>query len=67
MMQETMEKRANRTVGTVSYTHLIAGVGIRAEDHLAAACEHFSCKLVDNRLMRRYINAAVFFCTSQSE
>ena len=45
----------------------IAGVGIRAKDHLAAACEHFSCKLVDNRLMRRYINAAVFFCTSQSE
>ena len=34
---------------------------VRAEDHLSAACKHFSCKLMDNCLMRRYINSAVLW------
>ena len=45
----------------------VAGVGIRAKDHAAALREHFPCKLVDDRLMRRDIDSAVFFCGRQAK
>ena len=35
-------------------------MGIRAEDHLAALCQHLAGVLMDDCLMRRNINAAVF-------
>ena len=40
---------------------------IRPQDHPAAACKHFSGKLMDDCLMRRNINAAVLFRTGQSK
>ena len=45
----------------------VAGVGIRAQDHLSAAGEHLSGKLMDHGLMRRNIDAAVFLGAAQSE
>ncbi len=38
-------------------------MAVGAEHHLSAAGQHFPGKLVDDGLMRRYINAAVFFRT----
>ena len=40
---------------------------IGSQDHSAAACKHFSCKLMDDCLMRWYINTAVFFCAGQAK
>jgi len=40
---------------------------VGTEDHLSAACKHFSCKLMDNCLMRRYINSAVLFGTGETK
>ena len=45
----------------------ITGVAVRTKDHLAAACEHFTGKLVDNGLMRRNIDTAVLLRTGQSK
>ena len=45
----------------------ITGMAVWTKDHLAAACQHFACKLVDNSLMRRYINSAIFLRTGQSK
>ena len=45
----------------------VAGVGIRAEDHCAAFCQHFAGKLVDDREVRRDIHAAVLFRGGEAE
>ena len=45
----------------------VTGVGVGTQYHLTAACQHFSGKLVDNRLMRGYVDAAVFLCTGEAE
>ena len=42
-------------------------MAVRTKDHLAAACEHFTGKLVDNGLMRRNIDTAVLLRTGQSK
>ena len=45
----------------------ITGMAVRSQDHLAALCQHFSGKLMDNCLMRGNVNATIAFCTGQSE
>ena len=45
----------------------VAGVGVRAKDHLAAARKLFAHVLVDDRQMRGHKNAAVFFGGGQAE
>ena len=42
-------------------------MGVRTQDHLAAACQHFTGKLVDNSLMRRYIDTAVLLGAGKTE
>ena len=42
-------------------------MAVRAKNHTTAAGQHFSGKLVDHGLMRRYINSAVFFRTGQTK
>ena len=42
-------------------------MAVRSEDHLSAACQHLTRILVDDCLMRRNIDAAVFLCAGQSE
>ena len=42
-------------------------MAVGTEDHLSAACKHFSCKLMDNCLMRRYVNSAVLLGTGESK
>ena len=42
-------------------------MGIRTKNHFSAACKHFTGKLVNNCLMRWYIDSAVFLCTGQSK
>ena len=43
----------------------IAGMAVRSQNHLSAACEHLPGKLMDHSLVGRYIDAAVFFCTGK--
>ena len=45
----------------------IAGVGVRTQDHLAAAREPLAHVLVDDRQMGRHEDAAVFFGCGQAE
>ena len=45
----------------------VSGVGIRAKDHLSASGKHFSGILVDHRLMRGYIDAAVFLGAAKTK
>ena len=45
----------------------IASMAVRTQNHLASASQHFSCILVDNCLMRRYINSAIFFSTGKAK
>ena len=45
----------------------VSGVGIRTQDHLSAARQHFSGILVDHRLMRGYIDAAVFLGAAKTK
>ena len=45
----------------------ITGMGIRAKNHSAAACQHFSGELVNNCLMRWYIHTAISLGTGKSE
>src|SRR5699024_11912581 len=45
----------------------VSGMTVRSQDHLTASGKHFSRILVDDSLMRRYIDAAVFFGTGQSK
>ena len=45
----------------------VTGMGIGAQNHLSAARKHFPCELVDDRLMRRHIDAAVFLRAGQAE
>ena len=40
---------------------------VRTEDHFSAACKHFSCELMDNCLMRRYVNTTIFLCTGETK
>ncbi len=42
-------------------------MGIRAQNHAAAACKHLPCKLVNHRLMRRHVDAAVLLSTGKSK
>ena len=42
-------------------------MAVWTEDHFTACCKHFSCKLMDNRLMGRYIYAAIFLGTGKSK
>ncbi len=42
-------------------------VGVRTQNHLAAACKHLSCKLVNDCLMRWHVNTAVFFRAGKSK
>ena len=42
-------------------------MGIRSEDHLAAACEHLSHVLMDNCDVWWNIDSAVFLCCGKSE
>ena len=50
--------RAERTV---------ACMGIRAENHLSAACEHLPRELMNDCLMWRYIDTAVLFRAGQAK
>ena len=50
--------RAQRTV---------ARMGIGSEDHISAGSQHFTGKLVDDRLMRRHIDTAVALGARQAE
>ena len=43
--------------------HTITGMAVRTKNHFATACQHFSCKLMNNCLMRRNVYTAIFFCT----
>ena len=45
----------------------ISGMRIGPQNHLSCTCQHLTCKLVDNRLVRRYIYAAIFFGSCQPE
>ena len=42
-------------------------MGIRAQNHLSALCQHLTGKLVDNCLMRGHINSTVLFRTGQTK
>ena len=42
-------------------------MGIGAQNHLSAARKHFPCELVDDRLMRGHIDAAVFLRAGQAK
>ncbi len=44
----------------------VAGMGVGAQDHGAALCQHLSGELMDDCLVRRYIDAAVFLGSSQT-
>ena len=52
---------AHGTDGTVT------GVAVGAENHFAAAAHHFPGILVNDRLIGRNVNAAVFLCGGQTE
>ena len=45
----------------------VTGMGIRAQNHLSALCQHLTGKLVDNCLMRGHINSTVLFRTGQTK
>ena len=45
----------------------ITGVGIGPQDHFPAACQFFPGKLVDDRLVGRYIDTAVSAGSGKSE
>ena len=45
----------------------ITGMGVRPQNHIAAGGHLFTCILVDNRLVDRDINAAVFFRRRQAK
>ena len=40
---------------------------VGAKYHCTALSQHLSCKLVNYRLMRRYIYPAVLFCTAETK
>ena len=43
----------------------ITRMTVRSQNHLTAASQHLSCELMDNCLMRWYIDSTVFLCTSK--
>ena len=45
----------------------ITCMAVRTKDHFATTCKHFSCILMNNSLMRRYIYTAVFLGTGKSK
>ena len=45
----------------------VAGMGIRAQDHFAAACHRFAHVLMNDRDVRGHIDAAVFLSGAKSE
>ena len=45
----------------------ITGMTVRTQDHLASTSQHFPCELMNDCLMRRHIDTAVFFRTGQSK
>ena len=45
----------------------VTGMGIGTKDHFSTLCQHFTGKLMNDCLMRRYINATVFLCTGQAK
>ena len=58
------QKLAHQLRAALAHAHraerAVARVAVRAEDHAAAARHHLARVLVDDRLIRRYIDAAVF-------
>ena len=42
-------------------------MAVGTEDHLSAACKHSLANLMDNCLMRRYVNSAVLLGTGESK
>ena len=42
-------------------------MGVRAKDHIAASGKGLTCILVDNRLIGRHIDAAIFLCSAKAE
>src|SRR5699024_3169331 len=45
----------------------VAGMAVRAKDHLSAARKHFTRELMNDCLMRRYVYAAVLLSAGQSK
>ena len=45
----------------------VTGVAVRAKNHLTAAGHHFSCILMNNRLICRNVNSAVLDCRRKTE
>ena len=45
----------------------VTGMAVRSEDHLSAAGVHLTHILVDNRQVRRHINAAIFFGSGKTK
>ena len=45
----------------------ISCMRIRTKNHFSAACQHFTGKLMDDCLMRRYINSTISLCTAQTK
>ena len=45
----------------------VTGVAVRAKEHISAFCHHFTGILMDNSLVCRNIDSAVFFCCGKAE
>ena len=66
-----IQKLLNQLRSALAHGHgsqgAVAGVAVRSQDHLAAACQHFPGILMDNCLMRGHIDAAVLLGAGQSK
>ena len=67
----TAQKLLYKLRSPLTYAHgadgAVAGVAVAAEDHTSAAGHHLTGVLVDDRLIGRDIDAAVFFRSTKTE
>ena len=66
-----IEELLNKLRAALTHCHgtqcTVTGMAVGTENHLTAACQHFSCKLVNNSLMRRNVNTAVTLCAGKTK
>ena len=66
-----LQKLLHQFAAAFADTHVaqgaVAGVGVGAQDHVAAGREGFAGILMDNRLVRRDIDTAVLLCGGEAE
>ena len=67
LIQKLLHKLRSALAHSHGAQRAVTGMAVRSKDHPAAACQHFSCILMNDRLMRRHIDAAVFLRTGQTK